>query len=182
MAWTASMVLRSTSRSAVSTSRAKNGAAPPTNGGIAPATPSEVPASNTVSGIITISRMMKGTERNRLTASANPPLTTRFCQICPGLVSNSSTPSGKPSARVSNSEPPSIASVSRQAWPISLQSTLANQPFMPPPRHADAAPRARLRCSRRTGRESAGRSWRPSAGRSGRPGLRSPYRSRARYG
>ncbi|MNT96748.1 hypothetical protein D3C72_2389190 [compost metagenome] len=60
---------RSTSRKAVSTRRAKNGVAPTTSGGMAPATPSEVPVISTVNGIITISKMMNGSERRMLTTS-----------------------------------------------------------------------------------------------------------------
>lgn len=69
IAWVASMMPLSTSRSAVSTRRAKNGVAPTTSGGMAPATPSEVPVISTVSGIITISRMMNGNERRMFTTS-----------------------------------------------------------------------------------------------------------------
>ncbi|SST10850.1 Uncharacterised protein [Acinetobacter baumannii] len=43
--------------------------APTTSGGMAPATPSEVPVISTVSGIITISRMMNGNERRMFTTS-----------------------------------------------------------------------------------------------------------------
>ncbi|MNE98174.1 hypothetical protein D3C76_1706370 [compost metagenome] len=67
--WVASMMPRSTSRKAVSTRRAKNGVAPTTSGGMAPATPSEVPVISTVNGIITISKMMNGSERRMLTTS-----------------------------------------------------------------------------------------------------------------
>ncbi|VGP61951.1 hypothetical protein SB00610_02978 [Klebsiella quasipneumoniae subsp. similipneumoniae] len=61
----------STSRSAVSTSRAKNGAQPATSGGMVPSTPSEVPVSNVVNGIITMSKMMNGRERSTLTHNDN---------------------------------------------------------------------------------------------------------------
>ncbi|MNL28420.1 hypothetical protein D3C87_1500620 [compost metagenome] len=71
MAWVASMMPRSTSRRAVSTRRAKNGVAPTTSGGIAPATPRDVPVINTVNGIITINRMMNGSERRMFTTSDN---------------------------------------------------------------------------------------------------------------
>ncbi len=67
IAWQASMTPRSTSRSTFSTRRAKKGAVPTTSGGIAPSTPSEVPIRITVTGIITISRIRKGTERSTLT-------------------------------------------------------------------------------------------------------------------
>ncbi|MNL77620.1 hypothetical protein D3C87_2038460 [compost metagenome] len=63
------MMPRSTSRRAVSTSRAKNGVAPTTSGGIAPATPSEVPVISTVNGIITINRIMNGSERRMFTTN-----------------------------------------------------------------------------------------------------------------
>ncbi|MNR57453.1 hypothetical protein D3C85_1782370 [compost metagenome] len=72
MDWLASTRPRSTSRSAVSTRRAKNGVQPTTSGGTAPRTPSEVPVSNVVSGIRTISRMMKGSERSTFTTTDRP--------------------------------------------------------------------------------------------------------------
>ncbi|MNI51277.1 hypothetical protein D3C73_1059940 [compost metagenome] len=69
MAWVASTTPRSTSRSAVSTSRAKNGVQPTTNGGMVPGTPSEVPTSSVVRGINTINKMMKGNERSTFTST-----------------------------------------------------------------------------------------------------------------
>ena len=77
IACTASITPRSTSRNAVSTSRAWNGTAPTTSGRIAPRTPSEVPITASVSGIIAIIRMMKGTDRSTFTASASTPLSAR---------------------------------------------------------------------------------------------------------
>ncbi|MNF10302.1 hypothetical protein D3C80_2111980 [compost metagenome] len=67
MAWVASTTPRSTSRSAVSTNRAKNGVHPTTNGGMVPGTPSEVPTSKVVRGISTISKMMNGSDRSMFT-------------------------------------------------------------------------------------------------------------------
>ncbi|MNF88076.1 hypothetical protein D3C84_705620 [compost metagenome] len=71
MAWVASTTPRSTSRKAVSTSRAKNGVQPTTSGGMVPGTPSEVPTSSVVSGINTISKMMNGSERSMFTITDN---------------------------------------------------------------------------------------------------------------
>ncbi|MNE42601.1 hypothetical protein D3C80_1367340 [compost metagenome] len=115
IAWVASMMPRSTSRSAVSTRRAKNGVAPTTSGGMAPATPSEVPVTSTVKGIITISRMTKGTERKMFTSSDSTPYSAFCSNICRGPVRNSSTPRGRPSSTVNSSEPPSMLRVSRLA-------------------------------------------------------------------
>ncbi|MCY1558183.1 hypothetical protein D9M68_950950 [compost metagenome] len=72
IAWVASTRPRSTSRRAVSTSRAKNGVQPTTSGGMAPATPSDVPVSSVVTGISTISRMMNGSERSTFTTADSP--------------------------------------------------------------------------------------------------------------
>ena len=43
---------------------------------MAPATPSEVPTSSTVTGSMTISRMMKGTERSTLTTKDSKAFST----------------------------------------------------------------------------------------------------------
>lgn len=67
------MMPRSTSRSAVSTSRAKNGAVPTTSGKMTPRMPSDVPVTMTVMGISTMSRMMKGTERMMLSTKDRLP-------------------------------------------------------------------------------------------------------------
>ena len=127
IAWVASMMPRSTSRSAVSTKRAKNGAAPTTSGGMAPATPSEVPVISTVKGIITISRMMNGSERNTLTTNDSAAYSGAFSNSWRGPQRNSSTPSGRPSRMVNSSEPPSISRVSSVASQISYQSTFPNK-------------------------------------------------------
>ncbi|MCY1431912.1 hypothetical protein D9M71_478900 [compost metagenome] len=129
IAWVASMMPLSTSRRAVSTSRAKNGVAPTTSGGMAPATPSEVPVSSTVRGIITISRMMNGSERSTLTTNDSRAYSARFSNICRGPVRNSSTPSGRPRMTVNSSEPPSIQKVSMLAWRISDQSMFTKPMF-----------------------------------------------------
>ncbi|MCY1433754.1 hypothetical protein D9M71_497900 [compost metagenome] len=166
IAWVASMMPLSTSRRAVSTSRAKNGVAPTTSGGMAPATPSEVPVSSTVSGIITISRMMNGSERSTFTTNDSRPYTARFSNICLGPVRNSSTPSGRPRITVNSSEPPSIQKVSMLAWRISDQSIFTKPRFSkkafiraePPharPRHSAGS--WRLPCHRRPAPGSVGR-------------------------
>ncbi|MNF92790.1 hypothetical protein D3C84_754440 [compost metagenome] len=125
--WVASIMPRSTSRKAVSTRRAKNGVAPTTSGGIAPATPSEVPVISTVNGIITISRMMNGSERSTLTTSDSSAYTPFCSNNWRGPQRNNSTPSGRPSSTVKNSEPNSMIMVSMVASQISAQSTLAKK-------------------------------------------------------
>ncbi|MNN32696.1 hypothetical protein D3C81_1464270 [compost metagenome] len=126
IAWVASMMPRSTSRSAVSARRANSGVAPTTSGGMAPSAPSEVPTISSVSGIIRISRMTKGTERSTLTTRESRRYSGRLSNSWRGPQRNSSTPSGRPSSTVNSSEPPSIARVSRLACQISGQNTLGS--------------------------------------------------------
>jgi len=82
---------------------------------MAPATPSEVPVTMTVKGIITINRITNGTERRMFTSSEMTPYSAFCSNICRGPVRNSSTPSGRPSTMVNSSEPPSMLRVSRLA-------------------------------------------------------------------
>ncbi|MOA26957.1 hypothetical protein D3C78_1477890 [compost metagenome] len=65
----ASITPRSTSLSAVSTNRAKNGAAPITSGGIVPRTPIEVPTISLVIGIKATIKIINGTERRIFTSN-----------------------------------------------------------------------------------------------------------------
>ena len=58
----------SSSASAPSTCRVKNGTAPNTRGTIAPRTYSAVPMMTRENGMTHVSRMMNGMERNRLTS------------------------------------------------------------------------------------------------------------------
>src|SRR5690625_5517879 len=67
MARQASITPVSNSLNTFSTKRAKKGAALATKGGIAHCTPSDVPASIRVKGIMTMSKIRKETERKTLT-------------------------------------------------------------------------------------------------------------------
>jgi hypothetical protein len=68
------------------------------SGTIAALVPTELPATKRVNGMIATIRMMNGVERTRLTTEPSTRLKIGNGRIWPGLVTTSSTPSGRPSA------------------------------------------------------------------------------------
>ncbi len=100
--WTASTSPWSTSRTAVSTSRAKNGMAPMASGTIMAEGPMKVPTTQVVKGINAISRMMKGRERPMFTTTPTTLFTTVFCSSPPLSVRTSRMPSGRPPTTVTS--------------------------------------------------------------------------------
>ncbi len=94
--WAASISPWSTSRSAASTSRAKNGMAAITRGTTAPVGPMETPTIRRVKGISATIRIRKGKDRPMFTTAPMILLTTTFCRTPPRSVRISRTPSGTP--------------------------------------------------------------------------------------
>ncbi len=78
MAWAASTRPWSTSRSAASTSRAKNGMAAIASGTTAPVGPMETPTTSRVKGISTTIRIRNGKDRPMFTIAPRTLLTTMF--------------------------------------------------------------------------------------------------------
>ena len=76
--------------------RATKGAAATVNGTTAPGTPSDVPTTSRVNGMMATSRMMNGIERPMLMIQPSTVLTPRFGRIPPGAVTANHMPSGKP--------------------------------------------------------------------------------------
>ncbi len=79
IACAASIRPRSTSRSAVSTRRAMNGAAAIVSGTTAAAVPIDEPTTSRVNGITATSKMMNGVERTALTITPITRFTAMFC-------------------------------------------------------------------------------------------------------
>lgn len=93
---TASTSPPSTSRTAVSTSRAKNGIAPMASGTIAASRPIVVPVIVRVKFISATIRMMNGIERAMFTTCPMTLFAATFCRSPPRSVRTSRTPSGRP--------------------------------------------------------------------------------------
>lgn len=98
--WTASTSPWSTSRTAVSTSRAKKGMAPTASGTIIAVGPMKVPTTKVVKGIRAISRMMNGSERPMFTITPMTLFTGVLRSSPPLSVRTSRTPSGSPTRTV----------------------------------------------------------------------------------
>ncbi len=94
--WTASTSPPSTSRTAVSTRRAKKGMAPIASGTIAASRPMVVPVIERVKPISATIRMMNGIERATFTTCPMTLLATTFCRSPPRSVRTSRMPSGRP--------------------------------------------------------------------------------------
>lgn len=92
----------STSRMAVSTSRAKKGMAPIASGTIMAVGPMKVPTTNVVNGISAISRMMNGSERPMFTITPTVLFTGAFWSSPPLSVRTSRMPSGRPPRTVTS--------------------------------------------------------------------------------
>src|SRR5437868_8803308 len=103
---------RSTSRNALSTSRAIKGIAAMVSGTTAAVVPIDEPTIKRVNGITTTSRMMNGTERTALTTTPIPRLNSGCASTPPRLVRCSSTPSGMPNSAPTTPEIPTITNVS----------------------------------------------------------------------
>ncbi len=161
IAWTASTSPPSTSRTDVSTSRAKNGMAPTASGTVAACQPIEVPTIARVNGISATIRITNGSERPMFTTAPVTLLTVRLCSRPPLPVSTSRMPSGRPSSTVARVARPTIWKVSRVAGRIS--SSIWSQ-VMPPLR-----PPGRARPPE--GPARAGSRWAPRC-RGGRRGVR----------
>ncbi len=101
---TASTSPWSTSRIAVSTSRAKNGMAPTASGTIIAVGPMKVPTTQVVKGIRAISRMMNGSERPMFTMTPMTLFTAVFRSSPPLSVRTSRTPSGSPPMTVTSAD------------------------------------------------------------------------------
>src|SRR5579859_7067914 len=112
MASAASISPRSTSRSAASTRRAKNGIAATASGTIAAPVPIEVPTARRVKGMIATIRMMNGVERVALTNAPRPRLSAGWRHSPGSVVANSTTPSKVPSSSATSDATPTISSVS----------------------------------------------------------------------
>ncbi len=93
---TASTSPPSTSRTAVSTSRAKNGMAPMASGTMAASRPIVVPVMERVKPISATIRMMNGIERATFTTCPMTLLATTFWSSPPLSVRTRRTPSGSP--------------------------------------------------------------------------------------
>ena len=104
---------RSTSRKAVSTNRAINGAAAIVNGTTAAAVPIDVPTIARVNGITATTRMMNGVDRTALMVNPMARFAATLCSTPPRSVRNSSTPSGKPTSAPRRPEMPTMTSVSQ---------------------------------------------------------------------
>ncbi len=96
MDWTASTRPWSTSRTAVSTRRAKKGIAPMARGTIIAVGPMKVPTTSLVNGISAISRMMNGSERPMFTTAPTTLLTAVFRRRPPLSVRTRRRPRGSP--------------------------------------------------------------------------------------
>src|ERR1700712_5273344 len=112
----ASIKPRSTSRSAVSTSRATNGAAAIVSGTTAAMVPMDDPTTSRVNGITATSRMINGVERTAFTTPPMTRFTARLRNTPSRSVRYSSTPSGSPKAAPTSPEMPTITSVSQNDW------------------------------------------------------------------
>src|SRR5450830_1983280 len=112
MACAASTRPWSTSRSAVSTRRAMNGAEAMVSGTIAAAVPMDVPTKKRVNGITATSKMMNGVERTALTSRPATRLNARLGKMPWRSVRCSAMPSGTPNTAPSKPEMPTIISVS----------------------------------------------------------------------
>ncbi len=105
----------SSSARALSTCREKKGTDPKTRGTMAPRTYSVVPIRVRDRGITQVSRMMKGMDRNRLTALSTIWYSGRFSRMFPGFVTVSSTPRSIPSRKETAPDHNTISSVSARA-------------------------------------------------------------------
>src|SRR5690606_9166008 len=113
MACAASTRPRSTSRRAVSTSRATKGAAAIVSGTMAAAVPIDVPTKKRVSGIMATSKIMNGVERTAFTSM--PTVRFRLSAGSTPLrsVRCSKMPSGTPTSAPTTPDTPTISKVSR---------------------------------------------------------------------
>src|SRR5450830_1443013 len=102
----------STSRSAVSTRRAMNGAEAIVSGTIAAAVPIDVPTKKRVNGITATSKMMNGVERTALTSRPAMRLNAMLGRMPLRSVRCRAMPSGTPKTAPSRPEMPTIISVS----------------------------------------------------------------------
>ncbi len=93
---TASTSPPSTSRTDISTRRAKKGTAPTASGTMAASRPMVVPVIQRVKVISATIRMMNGIERAMFTTCPMTLFTTTFCSSPPLSVRTSRTPSGSP--------------------------------------------------------------------------------------
>src|SRR5450830_703056 len=112
MASAASTSPWSTSRNAVSISRATKGAAATVSGTTAAAVPMEEPVMKRVNGMMATSRMMKGVERTALTVVPTMWFSGRFSSTPPRLLRCRYTPSGVPSRAPTAPEMATMTSVS----------------------------------------------------------------------
>ncbi len=172
IAWTASTRPRSTSRTLVSTSRAKKGMAPTVSGTVAACQPRELPTSQRVKENSAIIRMMNGSERARFTTAPSTLLTGWFWRAPPLAVRTSSTPSGSPRTTVQTVDTPTIWRVSQVAGHISsciwsqvmppLRSPFRSRPPGGPARAGSRWARrcrAGIRAVRRASGRPCGRRW-----------------------
>src|ERR1700686_4528816 len=116
IACAASIKPRSTSRNAVSTSRAMNGAAAIVSGTTAAIVPIDDPTTSRVNGITATSRMIKGVERTAFTMLPMTRFTARLRNTPSRSVRYSSTPNGSPKAAPTSPEMPTMTSVSQNDW------------------------------------------------------------------
>lgn len=112
MAWTASTSPPSTSRTAVSTRRAKKGMPPMASGTIAASLPMVVPVTQRVKLISATMRMMNGSERPMFTTCPMTLFTTVFCSRPPLSVRTSRMPSGSPPTTAIRVDQPTMIRVS----------------------------------------------------------------------
>ena len=104
----------STSRKAVSTSRATKGAEAMVRGTTAAQVPMDEPVIKRVSGMMATSKMMKGVERSAFTIQPTILLAGPFCKMPPWSVRRKNTPSGMPIRPPIKPETPTMISVSHR--------------------------------------------------------------------
>jgi hypothetical protein len=190
MAKLASITPLSTSRSAVSTRRAKNGAAPTTSGGIAPRHAQRGADQRHGQRDHHDQQDHEGHRAQHVDQQRQHAVGARFCSIWPLPVRNRITPSGRPSATVSTSEPPSMDRVSMVAWPISAnphclrRGSRRSSGGLPAVHRRGRPTPGTGRCAaarrRRSGPGSAGHRASRAGGGCARPGSNSQRRSRGR--
>src|SRR5690606_17324808 len=108
IAWAAWTTSRSTSRSDVSTSRAKNGTAPTVSGTTTAAVPIVVPTTSRVNGMIAIISTMNGTDRPTFTITPSADFSAGSGRSPSRSNTTSATPSGSPSSTVSSADQPTM--------------------------------------------------------------------------
>ena len=125
--WAASTRPLSTSRSAVSTSRAMKGAAASVSGTTAAAVPMDEPVINRVNGMMATSKMMNGVERTAFTSQPTVLLSGLFSSTPPRSVRRKNTPSGIPIRPPTTPEMPTITMVSHSE--VANSSSIISEKF-----------------------------------------------------